>query len=330
MTDSARAGGRRQLTIICPVYNEAATVPLFFERIRPVIEDLSRRYGVRLVFTNNASQDQTFEAVQQLRMKYPWVQVITLSANVGYQRSLEASLRALDSDLYVMIDVDCEDPPEMIPRFLQAHEEGYDVVYGERVDREEPRALKAGRRLFYRTMRALADDEVLLDMAEFALLTREVRNAVIADRTSFPFIRASIGRAGYRRLAIPYKRERRIAGKTHYGFAGLMKFAIAGILSSSTWLLRITVYALPFWLCSLIALCVVAISTDARWPLPVMLLLAAGYIGCAASFTAIYVGRAYKDGLGRPNSFIDTRLTFIQDELSVPVGGATEPARARE
>jgi polyisoprenyl-phosphate glycosyltransferase len=258
--------------------------------------------------------------------------VITLSANVGYQRSLEAGLRTLEADLYVMIDVDCEDPPEMIVGFLDAHESGYEVVYGERVDRDEPPALKATRRLFYRILRTLADDDVLLDMAEFALLTREVRNAIIADRSSFPFIRASIGRAGYRHLAIPYKRERRIAGETHYRLFGLIKFAVAGILSSSTWLLRITVYVLPFWLTALVAVTAVAVFTDSRWPLPVMLLLSASYIGCAASFTAIYVGRAYKDGLGRPNAFIDSRLTFLDDELRVsdarPSGAATPQRRS--
>ncbi len=175
--------------------------------------------------------------------------------------------------------------------------------------------LKAARRRFYRTLRALADDEVLLDMAEFALVTREVRNAIIADTTSFPFLRASIGRAGYRRLAIPYKRDPRIAGETHYSVAGLIKFAVAGILSSSTWLLRITVYMLPLWLTALVAITAAAVFTDWQWPLPVMLLVSAGYIGCTASFTAIYVGRAYKDGLGRPNAFIDSRLTFLDDDL---------------
>jgi dolichol-phosphate mannosyltransferase len=315
MTDSTDDERRVRLAIVCPVFNEVVAVPLFFERILPVVNELGARYLVSLVFINNASTDNTLEALKQLRTQHSWVQVITLSANVGYQRSLESGLRTIESDLYVMIDVDCEDPPEMIGVFIEAYESGYDIAYGERVDRHEPWSLKAARRLFYRTMRALADDEVLLDMAEFALLTREVRDAIVADRSSFPFIRASIGRAGYRRLAVPYKREQRIAGKTHYGVLGLFKFGVAGILSSSTWLLRITVYVLPFWLIALACLCAAAVWTDARWPLPVMLLLAAAYIGCATSFTAIYVGRTYKDGLGRPNAFIDSRLTFMDENL---------------
>jgi dolichol-phosphate mannosyltransferase len=327
MTDSS--DNARHVAIICPVFNEAEAIPLFFARIQPVMDQLGADYDVRLTFLNNCSSDRTPDVVQELRAEDTRVQMITLSANVGYQRSLETGLRTLEADLYVMIDVDCEDPPEMIGRFLQEHERGYDVVYGERIDRHEPSALKTARRYFYRTLRALADDEVLLDMAEFALVTHEVRNAIIADRTSFPFLRASIGRAGYRRLAIPYKRDPRIAGETHYSVVGLIKFAVAGILSSSTWLLRISVYMLPLWLAALMAITAAAIFTDARWPLPLMLLLSATYIGCTTSFTAIYVGRAYKDGLGRPNAFIDSRLTFVDADLLAPQvpSGAIRPPR---
>src|SRR5262249_31912815 len=109
----------------------------------------------------------------------------------------------LDGDIYVIIDADCEDPPEMIETFVSAYEEGYDIAYGERVDRAEPRLLKRARHFFYRLMRAVADDEVLLDMAEVSLITREVRDAVVADRTSFPFIRASIGASGSDAAAFP-------------------------------------------------------------------------------------------------------------------------------
>src|SRR6266511_3583292 len=196
-----------RLTIICPVYEEEPVVPDFFERTLPVVEQLSARYDVQLIFINNASSDRTLAAILSLRERYSWIHAISLSRNVGYQRCIECGLGTIDSDLYVIIDVDCEDPPELIETFVSSFEEGFDVVYGERVDREEPAVLKSTRRFYYRIMRAIADDEILLDMAEFSLITREVRDAVIADSTSFPFIRASIGRVGFRRRAVAYKRQ---------------------------------------------------------------------------------------------------------------------------
>lgn len=326
MTD-AQSAVRQRLTIICPVFNEAETVPLFFARLRPVVENLSSAYDVRLVFANNASRDETLGQVLAIRDEHPYVHIISLSANVGYQRSLQGALQLIDSDLYVIIDVDCEDPPELIQSFVEAYEGGYDIVYGERVDREEPRLLKQARHVFYRLMRALADDDILLDMAEFSLMSREVRDAVVADETSFPFIRASIGRAGYRRQAIPYKRERRIAGVTHYNLFGMATFAVAGILSASTWLLRITIYVLPVWIVALTLLAVAAVTVDGSWPLPVMLLVAFVYLGCAASFIAIYVARIYKNTLGRPNFFVDSRTTYLDEGVAaVPAARARVPA----
>jgi glycosyltransferase involved in cell wall biosynthesis len=311
-----------RLAVICPVYQEELVIPLFFERILPVAERASERYDVQLVFVNNASPDGTLRAIRSLRERYPWVHVISLSRNVGYQRSVECGLRTVDSDLYVIIDVDCEDPPEMIELFISSFEEGFDIAYGERVDREEPKLLKGARRLFYRLMRAIADDEILLDMAEFSLITREVRDAIVADTTSFPFIRASVGRVGFRRRAFPYKRDARIAGETHYNLFAMITFAVAGILSASTWLLRMTIYVLPFWLALAASLCVATIS-GVSWALPVMALVIGGYIGIATSVIAIYVARIYKNTLGRPNFFIDSKSTFLDGALQASPGSGS-------
>src|ERR1043166_6956359 len=193
------------LTILCPVYNEERSIPLFFKRLRPVIETLAGRYTVHLLFLNNASTDSTVQEIERVRASWPETYLITMSKNVGYHASLECGLRNVSGDLLVFIDVDCEDPPEMILEFVDKYEQGYDIVYGERVDREESRAMKNTRKVFYRLLHTLADEEIILDMAEFSLFTREVRDALVNENTSFPFIRASIGRVGFRRAAIPFK-----------------------------------------------------------------------------------------------------------------------------
>jgi dolichol-phosphate mannosyltransferase len=300
-----------RLAILCPVYNEAPVVPLFFARLHPVISRLSARYTIRLVFLNNASTDDTLGAVRAVMETWPETYVVTMSRNVGYQRSLERGLRSVGADLYVFIDVDCEDPPEMIEAFVDRHETGYDIVYGERVDREEPLPIKRGRHLFYRLLRAIADEEVILDMAEFSLFTREVRDAVIEENTSFPFIRASIARVGFRRAAIPFKRARRIAGESHYNFFRLSVFAFAGILASSTLLLRLPIYILPVWLLVMTALTCDYGATGSRWALALGLLLTATYLASTAAATALYVARTYKNGLIRPNAFIDRARSVL-------------------
>jgi dolichol-phosphate mannosyltransferase len=300
------------ITILCPVHNEERVIPLFWARIRPVIENLSDRYDVHLLFLDNASMDQSAQQIAKIRESWPSTYVITMSRNVGYHASLECGLRHATGDLFVFIDVDCEDPPEMILEFVEKHEQGCDIIYGERVDRHESELMKGARKFFYRLLHALADEEIILDMAEFSLFTREVRNAVLDENTSFPFLRASIARVGFRRAAIPFKRQMRIAGKTHYNLVKMSIFAVAGILSSSTLFLRLPIYLLPVWLISLLLLGIGYVSTQSPWLVIAAFLVFAGYIGATTAFTALYVARTYKNGLHRPNAFIDRARSILQ------------------
>jgi len=307
-----------KLCIICPVFNEEQVIPLFFDRIQPVIQVLADRYLVDLVFLNNASSDRSCVEIQRLRERYPSVYVLTMSRNVGYQRSLDCGLRMVKGDLFAIIDVDCEDPPEMLVDFIALYEQGYDIVYGVRADRQEMAALKSLRKLFYRILKVVADEDIILDMAEFSLFTAEVRESMLIESNSFPFVRASIGRVGFRRVGIPFSRQRRIAGATHYNFIGMSTFAVAGILSASTLLLRLPVLMLPFWLTALTLLAVQYTETGQRGYMAFIAVLTAAYLGASVSFIAMYMARTYKNGLHRPNSFIQKSLSLQQLEAEAP------------
>jgi dolichol-phosphate mannosyltransferase len=300
------------ITILCPVYNEDRVVPLFFARIQPVIEKLAEHYAVHLLFLNNASNDRTSQQIEKIRDVWPATYLITMSRNVGIHASQECGLRNAVGDLFVFIDVDCEDPPEMILEFVEKYEQGYDIVYGERVDRAEPKVIKRARKIFYRLLRAVADEDILLDMAEFSLFTKEVRDAILEENTSFPFLRAAIARVGFRRAAIPFKRQKRIAGSTHYNLIQMSMFAVGGILSASTLFLRLPIYLLPFWIVSLVGLGMGYISTHSPWLALAAFVLSAAYIGGTAAFTALYLARTYRNGLQRPNAFIDHSRSILQ------------------
>jgi dolichol-phosphate mannosyltransferase len=276
------------------------------------MEKLSERYRVHLMFLNNSSTDGSAARIDKIRESWPDTFMLTMSRNVGYHASLQCGLRNATGDLFVFIDVDCEDPPEMILDFVDTHEQGYDIVYGERVDRHESRAMKGARKFFYRLLRALADEEIVLDMAEFSLFTKDVREAILDENSSFPFLRASIGRVGFRRAAIPFKRDKRVAGDTHYNLLGMSIFAIGGILSASTLLLRLPVYLLPIWLLALAGLGAGYALTHSIWFAVSAALLFAAYVGATTAFTALYVGRTYKNGLQRPNAFVDYARSILQ------------------
>jgi glycosyltransferase involved in cell wall biosynthesis len=303
-----------KLCILCPLHNEETVVPLFFERMLPVMEVLAKRYAVDLVFLNNASTDATIDAALKLRERWPSVYVITMSRNVGYQRSLDCGLRNTKGDIFAIIDVDCEDPPEMLLDFAALHQQGFDIAFGIRADREEVAALKSTRKLFYRILKMVADEDIILDMAEFSLFTSEVRDSMLVENNSFPFVRASISRVGFKRIGIPYRRQPRIGGSTHYNFLGMSTFAVAGILSASTLLLRLPVFVLPFWLVSLVVIGWRYAATGSRGYAVAGIILLAAYLGASISFVALYVARTYKNGLRRPNSHIHLSQSVLQND----------------
>jgi dolichol-phosphate mannosyltransferase len=307
---------RKRISVICPVYNEQTTIPIFYERFRKAVSSLRGRYNVELIFTNNRSTDNTLEAIRQLRARDPSVQVVTLSRNFGYQASLQAGLSVAGGDAVIFIDVDCEDPPEMIPTFVQRWEDGHDVVYGERADRPEGYLMKKLRNYFYVLLKALGDADIVLYMAEFALFSRQVRDAIINNQNTFPYIRAEIGYAGFSRFGVPYRREPRVSGTTHYNVLDMVTVAIGAILTSSTFPMRAAAVGFPL----LAALNVLFLALDGAgqpgiWfkslvimDLTVGLLLLSTY--------GLYLARVHKNLMGRPIFIIDRRFTFLNEHIT--------------
>lgn len=305
------------VTIVCPVFNEEQAVPLFYERLLKAVRPAEDKVRFEFLFVNNRSTDRTLELLRGLRERDPRVQVLTLSRNFGYQCSITAGMQNARGAASVNIDVDCEDPPELIPQFIDRWLAGADVAYGIREKREEFVLMHWARKLFYRLTRRIADHEIVLDMAEFFLVDRRVREAVLSTRSTFPFVRGQVGYVGFRREGIAYKRERRIVGKTHYNLAGAIRFGLAGILSSSTLPLRVLSYVGIAALLADLGVFVGVIGCGARWGLsPVArALIAVGALNAGWGMLAfgvlgIYLARVYKDTIALPLYVVDERLSF--------------------
>ena len=140
---------RKLVSIICPIYNEELAIPIFYERLTTAIDSLQSTIDFELIFTNNWSTDESLACVRLIRESDSRVQVLTLSRNFGYQASVLAGISYAAGDAIIVIDVDCEDPPELIPVFIQKWLHGVDIVYGERGNRPEPHAILLARKFFY-------------------------------------------------------------------------------------------------------------------------------------------------------------------------------------
>ncbi len=289
---------RPLISIVCAVYNEEACLPIFYERLQAALKPLRDRYDFELLFTNNRSTDGTLRVIRQLRERDPSVQVLTYARNFGYEASIATGLRYARGAAIIAIDVDCEDPPEMLPQFIAEWEKGYDVVYGQRDRRQEFVGMHLARKLFYRITHFMADAEFILDMAEFYLISAAVRDAVLANRSTKPFLRGEVAYAGFNRKGISYERQRRAAGRTHYNLWRATEFAIAGILTTSTFPLRLPLYLFP-WL----VVWNVALLGWGKFQWLVMGDLL--YITFFLTMVCLYLARTYKDVDQRPLTVID-------------------------
>ncbi len=303
--------GRRRVSIVTPVFNEAATVDRFHEQMTAALAPLEDRYTFELIYSDNASTDDTRERIAALRARDPRVQLLALSRNYGYQASMVAGMKQASGDAIVFVDGDGEDPPTLIARFLQHWEEGHDVVYGIRERRHEPAHISLARKLFYRVNKMIADSDILVDVAEFGLITAEVRDAVVVGLSTFPFIRAEVAHYGFRRIGIRYDRNPRLGGASHFNAYGMARFAVAGILTSTTVPLRLALYGLPTLILANAGL--LWLEATGRWGMAFETLVAGDllYIATALAFVALYTGRNYRNVVGRPVAVVDFRRSLL-------------------
>ena len=294
----------KKITIICPVYNEEECIPIFIEKIKDIEKRLSNKYYLTIFFSNNSSTDNTYDILKKYSQIYQNIYFFTLSKNFGYQNSIQYALKNVTGDIFIIIDVDGEDQLDIILDFINKYENCYDIVYGERVDRHENYFLKNIRKLFYRVLKLFSDDNVILDMAEFSLFTDEVRASVLDENNSFPFLRSSISRVGYNVAAIPYVRQKRISGKTNYNFIKMFKFAVAGLLSSTTFPLRLPIYIFPFWTTYFFYYLFNSIIENKLDSWRLFLIISLFFILLILTFSSLYLARIYKNILNRSNAYI--------------------------
>lgn len=315
--DASTPDARKLVTIVCPVFNEERAVPLFYERLVKALAPIEDRVCFEILFVNNRSTDGTQTQVLSLREKDGRVQLLTMSRNYGYQASISAGMRHASGEASVNIDVDCEDPPELIPQFIERWLAGADIAYGIRAQREEFIGMHLARKLFYRLIKSVSEHEIVLDMAEFFLIDRKVKEHVLSSRSTFPFVRGQVGYVGFRREGIPYRREKRIIGQTHYNLVSAIRFGVAGILSSSTWPLRVLAYVgATLFAVDLVA--VVGFIASNSLPLEAALRWFAagvamhlGWLVFSVGILGIYLARVYKDTIALPLYVADPKHSTI-------------------
>ena len=232
-----------KISLIVPVLNEQDTIPGFIMRMHEVLDPLAPEVRYEILFVNDGSRDATEFIIRSLMQADPSIRLINLSRNFGKDPALCAGLEHAQGDAVIPIDVDLQDPPEIIPQMIERWRRGAKVVNARRVDRSRDsrfKRLSAGA--FYRTFNALADQPIPANVGDFRLLDRQVVDILrnLGERTRFN--KALFSWVGFEADEVSFERPSRSFGETSWNYWKLWNFALDGIFASSTRPLRIWSY----------------------------------------------------------------------------------------
>ncbi len=300
---------RKSLTIVIPVYNEEIIIERFFNKLAPVYRRLSENQEVSVLVVNNGSTDSSMEKLEKIAYQYESLGVLTLTRNFGYETALIAGLSHSISDTYALCDADGEDPVEMLIDFQEEVLKNTEIALGIRRERYEGKITKTFRNLSYRILSKLADDPFRKNAGNFSMFSLQVRNAILVENNSFPFLRSTLSRSGYSTKEFVHDRNPRIDGKSKYRKVNLVKFAIAGFMTATTWPLRFISFAAAFNFATfLIYLLTSLLSTstlEENWFYYFLILFSLTEILLFLGVISLYLARVYKNSLGRPLFYID-------------------------
>lgn len=221
-----------RVSVAVPLYNEEAGVAELLRRVGDVLGAVPGGPH-EIVVVDDGSTDRTLTLLEAAAARDHRLVVISLSRNFGHQAALTAALDHVTGDVTILMDGDLQDPPELIPAFLERYARGYDVVYAQRTHRKEAWWLRASYYVFYRMLRRLSSVAVPVDAGDFGLLSRRVVEQLRLAPERQRFLRGLRSWVGFRQVGIPVERQERPTGHSKYSLRRLLGLAFDGIFAFS-------------------------------------------------------------------------------------------------
>lgn len=233
------------LSVIVPCYNEEENVFPFYEELMKNSDYFSgKNLEIEILYINDGSRDKTLQEVKKLHEKDERVHVISFSRNFGKEAAMYAGLEHAKGDYVVMMDVDLQDPPSLLPQMIDALEEGYDSVATRRVTRKgEPPVRSFFARLFYKLMKKISQTEMMDGARDYRLMTRQMVDAILSMKEYHRFTKGIFGWVGFSTKWIEFENVERVRGETKWSFWKLLKYSLEGIIAFSTMPLQIASFA---------------------------------------------------------------------------------------
>ncbi|MET0602646.1 MAG: glycosyltransferase family 2 protein [Baekduia sp.] len=317
------------ISVVVPVFNEQDTVPTFYERTTAILDRTGCDWEI--VFALDPSTDRTEEVILELRERDERVKLLRFSRRFGQPAATLAGLAASTGDAVIVIDVDLQDPPELILDMIGRWREGFEVVYAQRRTREgETLPKRIVSAIGYRIIKRIAEVDIPPNTGDFRLMSRRVVDHVVALNEAHGFLRGLVALVGFNQTSILYDRDARAAGNSKYNkFIGSMYIGLNGIVSFSRYPLQlISLTGLLFSaLAFLLAIgYLIAKIGGVHFPLgnPTLVIIVSLFSGIQLLSLGImgeYVGRIYDEVKRRPKFIVQDAYGI---EAHVPREGADD------
>lgn len=298
----------KKVTIIVPAYNEEESLPFLYERLEKLMNE-NTNYEFEILFVNDGSKDKTIDLIKEYREKDKRINYVDFARNFGKEIAMIAGLDYATGDCVIFIDADLQDPPELIPEMIKYWEEGYDDVYAQRKSRKGETWLKKfTSKMYYRVLQSLTKVPIQKDTGDFRLLDKRCVNALRKMRETGRNSKSMFSWIGYKKKAIFYDRDPRVAGSTKWNYAKLINLAIDGITSFTTSPLRISTYiAIPTFLALLVYFIYVIVkcirlhvAIQAFQAIILLILFFSGIQILLFGIVGEYLGRIFNESKHRP------------------------------
>ena len=290
-----------------------------YSKMTEVLQKINE-YDYELICVDDGSRDKTLQILEQLAVNDEKLKVISFTRNFGHQCAVAAGLKYVSGDVVVIIDADLQDPPELIPEMLKLWEQGNEVVYGKRKNREGESAFKLfTAKIFYKTLNALSDVDIPRDTGDFRLVDRKVVDVMNSMPEHNKFLRGLWGWIGFKQVPYEYERKERVAGKTKYPLKKMLKLASDGIIGFSTKPLKIVgllgiisiFISIAILIYSLISYAYGLNNLTAGWTsIMVTITLFSGVQLFSIWIMSEYIGRIYDESKGRPEYLVEKLINI--------------------
>ncbi|WP_195396761.1 glycosyltransferase [Holdemania sp. 1001302B_160321_E10] len=309
------------ISIVAPAYNEEDVIEKFYLRITKILSALSE-YNYEICIVNDGSEDNTVKICHRLLDNDPHISFLSLSRNFGHEIAVAAGLDYAKGDIIILMDIDLQDPPEIIPQMIDKYEEGYDIVNAKRKSREGETWLKKfTAEMFYKVFSASSGKvRMPKNVGNFRLISRRVVNAFKELRETHRFARGLFCWVGFPTIEIEFEREARAAGKTKYNYKTMINYAIEGLTSFTTaplrWAAYIGIITAIFAILYMIYVFWMAITKDPNlqkgWSSMMIVLLFFGSLQMIfLGIIGEYLGRIFDETKNRPLYYIEEYTTKI-------------------